>query len=97
MRNIANGARIPDGFRAMMSEYRQIADSYRADTLKVMEEICPLLEPRYRLSLEVIFDLYMMVFERIDPDNGTFSTEELNPTPDETRERVRGVIERFSK
>ena len=62
-----------------------------------MKEICPLLEPRYRLSLEVIFDLYMMVFERIDPDHGTFSTEELNPTPDETRERVRGVLERFSK
>jgi hypothetical protein len=81
----------------MMREYRQIADGYRADTLKVMKEICPLLEPRYRLSLEVIFDLYMMVFERIDPDHGTFSTEELNPTPDETRERVRGVIERFSK
>lgn len=97
MRNIATGASIPDGFRAMMREYRQIADGYRADTLKVMKEICPLLEPRYRLSLEVIFDLYMMVFERIDPDHGTFSTEELNPTPDETRERVRGVIERFSK
>ena len=30
MRNIANGARIPDGFRAMMREYRQIADGYRS-------------------------------------------------------------------
>jgi hypothetical protein len=37
-----------------------------------------------------------MVFERIDPDNGTFSAEELNPTPAETRERVLEVIERHS-
>jgi phytoene/squalene synthetase len=97
MNNIANGAPIPAGFRAMMREYLQIADSYRSDTLRVMEKICPLLEPRYRLSLEVIFDLYLMVFERIDPDHGTFTTEELNPSPSQTQERVRGVIERFKE
>lgn len=95
LKNIAYGAPVSEGFRAMMREYRQIADGYRSDTLKVMDEICPLLEPRYRLSLEVIFDLYLMVFERIDPDNGTFSTEELNPTPAQTQKRVREVIERF--
>jgi len=33
-----------------------------------------------------------MVFERIDPEQGTFTAEELNPTPAETRERVRQVI-----
>jgi hypothetical protein len=32
------------------------------------------------------------VFERIDVENGTFSTEELNPTPEETRERVYQTI-----
>lgn len=95
LKDIASGAPVTDGFRSMMREYRQIADGYRTETLKVMDEVCPLLEPPYRLSLEVIFDLYMMVFERIDPDSGTFSTEELNPTPAQTRERVRGVIERF--
>jgi hypothetical protein len=36
-----------------------------------------------------------MVFERIDPENGTFETEKLTPTPQETRERVHGVIMRF--
>ena len=29
-----------------------------------------------------------MVYEKIDVENGTFSSEELNPGPDETRERV---------
>jgi hypothetical protein len=36
-----------------------------------------------------------MVFERIDPENGSFSTEKLTPTPAETKERVHGVILRF--
>jgi phytoene/squalene synthetase len=92
MLEMAQGAPLTDGFRAMMRKYLDIADKYRLDTLAVMEDVCPQMEPRYRLSLEIIFNLYMMVFERIDPDHGTFSAEELNPTPAETRERVRGVI-----
>jgi phytoene/squalene synthetase len=95
LQNIALGAPVTDNFREMMREYYMITDGYRISTLKVINDVCPLLEPRYRLSLEVIFDLYMMVFERIDPDKGSFSTEELNPTPEETRERVRLVIERL--
>lgn len=91
---MAHGAPLTPGFRAMMREYLNIADRFRVDTLKIMDEICPKMEPRYRLSLEIIFELYMMVFERIDPERGTFSTEELNPTPDETRERVWRVISR---
>jgi phytoene synthase len=92
MNAMAHGAPLSAGFRDMMSEYLGIADMYRLRTMKIMEEVCPMLEPRYRLSLEIIFELYMMVFERIDPDHGTFSTEELNPTPAETRERVRRII-----
>ncbi|MHC1733293.1 MAG: squalene/phytoene synthase family protein [Bacteroidales bacterium] len=92
MSNMAHGAPLTQGFRNMMREYYLIADRYRIDTLRMMDEICPKMEPRYRLSLEIIFELYMMVFERIDPEHGTFSTEELNPTPAETRERVRRVI-----
>jgi phytoene/squalene synthetase len=92
MSDMAHGAPLTPGFRNMMREYYLIADRYRIDTLRMMDEICPKMELRYRLSLEIIFELYMMVFERIDPEHGTFSSEELNPTPAETRERVRGVI-----
>ena len=92
LKNIALGAPVSEGFREMMREFYRITDGYRISTLRVINEVCPLLEPRYRLSLEIIFDLYMMVFERIDPDKGSFSTEELNPTPEETRERVKKVI-----
>lgn len=92
MSEMAHGAPLTPGFRKMMREYYLIADRYRIDTLRMMDEICPKMQPRYRLSLEIIFELYMMVFERIDPEHGTFSSEELNPKPAETRERVRGVI-----
>ena len=92
MSAMAHGSELTSGFRAMMHEYLRIADRYRIDTLRMMDTICPKMEPRYRLSLEIIFELYMMVFERIDPENGTFTAEELNPTPAETRERVLGVI-----
>jgi phytoene/squalene synthetase len=92
MNEMAHGAPLTPGFRNMMHEYLMIADRYRIDTLRIMDDICPKMEPRYRLSLEIIFELYMMVFERIDPEHGTFIAEELNPTPAETRERVRGVI-----
>ena len=95
LNEIAHGAPVVQGFRAMMTDYRLLADEYRIKTLEVMEKVCPLLQPRYRLSLEIIFELYLMVFERIDPDNGTFTTEELNPTPAEIRERVLELIERY--
>jgi hypothetical protein len=36
-----------------------------------------------------------MVFERINLKNGKFTTEELNPTPEETRERVYNIIMNF--
>jgi phytoene synthase len=94
MSEMAHGATLTPGFRAMMREYLMIADRYRIFTVKMMDEICPMMEPRYRLSLEIIFELYMMVFERIDPEHGTFSTEELNPTPAQTRERMLMVIMR---
>ena len=77
----------------MMREYMALADRYRIETLQVMERVCPMLGPRYRLSLEIIFNLYLMVFERIDPDNGSFTTSELLPTPEETKTRVWQVIE----
>ena len=72
-----------------------MADVYRERTLEMIRQIKPLVEPRSQLSLEIIFDLYLMVFERIDIEHGTFTGAELNPTWQEIRERVGMVIERF--
>jgi phytoene/squalene synthetase len=97
LRKFANGKPVNDNFRNLIKHYYLLADEYRLKTYDIIKEIRPLLEPRYQLSLEIIFDLYLMVFERIDLKNGNFTTEELNPTPEETRERVYKIIMNFNK
>jgi phytoene/squalene synthetase len=95
LREFAEGKPVDDNFRNLMHQYYLLADEYKLKTYHIIKEIRPLLEPRYQLSLEIIFDLYLMVFERIDLKNGKFTTEELNPTPEETRERVYKKITKF--
>ena len=87
LREFADGKPVNDNFRNLIRHYYILADEYRLKTYDIIKKIKPLLEPRYQLSLEIIFDLYLMVFERIDLKNGKFTTEELNPTPEETRRR----------
>lgn len=96
LQEFAHGREVNDKFRNLIKHYYFLADEYRIKTYDIIKEISPLLEPRYQLSLEIIFDLYLMVFERIDIRNGRFTTEELNPTPEETRKRVYDLIMRFS-
>jgi len=95
LRDIAGGAPVSDSFRNLISDYYMLAGKYRLKTMEKIREIKPLIEPLYQFSLEVIFDLYLMVFEKIDVRNGLFTTEELNPTPEETRERVYKTITSF--
>jgi phytoene/squalene synthetase len=95
MREFAEGRPVNDNFRNLIKQYYLVADEYREKTYDIIKEIKPLLEPRYQLSLEIIFDLYLMVFERIDLEKGKFTTEELNPTPEETKIRVLNVIKKF--
>ena len=93
---MATGGVITPGFRELIRELYLVADEYRIKTYEIMQEIMPELEPRSQLSLEIIFDLYLMVFERIDIENGNFTTEELNPTAGEIKSRVWEVIKKFN-
>jgi phytoene/squalene synthetase len=95
LRKFAEGKSVNGNFRNLIKDYYILADEYRLKTYDIIREIRPLLEPRYQLSLEIIFDLYLMVFERIDLRKGKFTTEELNPSPEETKERVHNVIMNF--
>lgn len=94
---MAKGAPIKEGFRHMIRTYYDLAAQYKQQTWDIIEEILPLLEPRYRLSLLIIFNLYLMVYERIDIENGKFTATELNPTPQEIKERVYDTIVKFEK
>jgi len=95
LKEMGHGAPISMGFRGMIREYMALADTYRNETYQVIREIWPLLEPRYRLSLQIIFNLYLMVFERIDAEGGCFSSAELNPSPAEIRAKVESTILSF--
>lgn len=97
LREFAEGRPVNDDFRNIVKELCAVADDYRARTFEIIKKIKPLLEPRYQLSLDVIFSLYMMVFERIDIGKGKFTAEELNPTPDETAKRVYETIMKFEE
>jgi phytoene/squalene synthetase len=92
---MAQGEPVSEGFRSLIRELYEVADFYRLKTYEMIQEIRPFVEPRGQLSLEIIFALYHMVFERIDIENGTFTSKELNPTWQEIKERVGQVIERF--
>jgi phytoene/squalene synthetase len=92
---MAQGEPVSQGFRSLIRELYEVADFYRLKTYEMIQEIRPFVEPRGQLSLEVIFALYLMVFERIDIENGTFTSKELNPSWQEIKERVGQVIERF--
>ncbi|HET6559301.1 MAG TPA: hypothetical protein VFG54_18400, partial [Prolixibacteraceae bacterium] len=91
----AQGEPIAHGFRELVRELCKVADNYRRETYEMIQEIRPFLEPRCQLSLEIIFTLYLMVFERIDIEKGNFTTQELNPTPQEIKERVWQTIMEF--
>lgn len=88
LRGIANGSEIPSSFREMILWYKQAADSYRRKARIMIDTIKPGLEPRYALSLEIIYSLYFQIFERINPASGTFTGEELNPSEAEIKARI---------
>ena len=95
LKRIAGGEPVNASFRHLIRDLYERANEYRLKTLQVIERISPLMEPRYRLSMEIIFSLYTMIFEKIDPENGQFTSAALNATPEETRERVLKIIREF--
>jgi len=93
LKDIASDGHIPESFRNLIGDYVKYAEFYKNETEKVINKLAPFLNPRYLLSLKIIFDLYKQVFERIDLINGNFSAKELNPNPSEMRDRILNVIE----
>jgi phytoene/squalene synthetase len=85
---IANGGQLPDSFREVVAEYYSHARRYSEDTLHEIKTLSSKLEGRNFLSLELIYGLYKMVFDRIDIKNGSFTREELNPSAKEIKDKV---------
>jgi len=92
---MAQGAPITDGFRSMIRVLYNKANEYRNKTLVMKNEVKPFLDAKSQLSLEIVFGLYDMVFQRIDVENGTFRTDELQPTAEDIKEKVKDIIDNF--
>ena len=95
LRAIADGGPIPRSFREMIQEYYIYAMHYKTETQSVLDKLSTQVKGRYYLSLQIIFSLYLQVFERIDIWNGSFTKEELNPTLHEIKKNVLEVISKF--
>ncbi len=97
LKEIALKGHIPDSFRKVIREYKDIAAKYKDDTEWNIHRLEDKLEPRYLFSLKLIFKLYEVIFDRIDPEKGTFTAAELNPTPEEVRASVLECAASFKK
>jgi len=95
LKEIAKGAPVTGPFRNVVREYYKQAQKYQFQTMRVLQDLEKTLSGRQLLSLHVIYHLYKMVFDRIDIEHGTFTTEELNPTPDEIKEKVFEIASRW--
>ena len=92
LREIAYGGKITVGFRKLMERYCNFTEYYRRKARWTIDKTSVHLEQRYRISLEVIYSLYLQIFERIDIQNGAFTTAELSPSPEEIEARISHTI-----
>ena len=95
LRLAAEGGPFPDRLRDLVGRYRSIADGYRIRSRATLDDLAKIIEPRYQLSLEVIYGLYHLVFERIDPRGKSLSTDEFTPAADAIRSRLESIVEQF--
>ncbi len=95
LKEIAHGAPVTESFRLVIGEYYNQARIYQDQTLQQLQNLSTKLSDRYLLSLNMIYNLYKMVFDRIDIENGNFTSKELNPTPQEIKEKVLELASAF--
>ncbi|HVP06582.1 MAG TPA: squalene/phytoene synthase family protein [Candidatus Acidoferrum sp.] len=95
LQRIAKSGGVNVGFRSVATTYRRIADYYRVRARVMIDRVLPQLEPRYQLSLEIIYGLYNQIFARIDVERGSFTTEALNPSPEEVGRQIEHIISTF--
>jgi len=96
LKQVAMTGQVSPAFRKLMTTYVHIAEYYRKKARSVINQTMPMLQPRYRLSLEMIYQLYLQIFERIDPEKGTFTKTELQPEPHMVNQRIQAVLDSFN-
>ncbi len=96
LRTAAESGEMPAKVRAVMDFYLRCAENYRARARRTLDRLEPQLEPRYSLSLELIYELYLQIYERLNEPDQTFSEATTLPLPDAVEERINSTIVRFN-
>jgi phytoene/squalene synthetase len=97
LRNLSSDEVPRPSLRGLMADYRRLAEFYRVEARFTMDRLLTNLPDRYRLSVEIIYSLYLQILERVDPAAGTFATDELNPQPAEVLARIKETVASFGK
>lgn len=91
---ISKTGRLTSAFRQLVGQYVHLIDHYRQGARKDIDRIGPCLERPYRLSLEIVYDLYLQIRERIKPSEEGFDIAQLLPQEAEISDRLSQVIAR---
>jgi phytoene/squalene synthetase len=91
----AESGQPDDRLRSMMRQYRAFAEYYRARARQSVDEISPLLDPRYRLSMEIIYELYLQILQRVTPDREDFRLDDIQPTAGEVQDLINQTVTLF--
>lgn len=86
----------PPELRSLFATYVRLAEYYRRKARATIDRTLPMLEPRYQLSLELIYSLYHQIFERIDPAHGQFDATALGPSPEKIQACIAKTIKGFT-
>lgn len=81
--------------RAVMNRYLGYAEHYRLRSRHNLDRLAPYLERRYWLSLEIIYTLYLQIYERLSSHDHHFAETEVMPAPAEVQGRIDDTIRRF--
>jgi phytoene synthase len=77
LKQIAANGDIPQGFRNVIRFYKEQAEIYRKQTVQQIENLKGVVNGRYMKSLEIIYNLYLSIYDRIDVEHGDITKDEL--------------------
>ena len=85
----------PPALRNLFRRYKRLAGYYGRMARVRLERIEHLLARPYRLSLELIYQLYNQILERVEPDEAAFSPDRVDPPAEVVRARIQETLDRF--
>jgi len=93
LRRIAASGEIDGPFRTLVADCVARGERFRARARGSLDSLSDHLEPRYRFSLEVVYDSYLQMFERLDPSRPYL--DRLTISVDEAAERLAGLHKKW--